>query len=44
MGIIWFLFWSFLVFDSPAVHPRISESEKRYIEGSIGDKEDAKVR
>lgn len=31
LGIIWFVFWHFLVFDSPSQHPRISSTEKRYI-------------
>lgn len=34
-GVIWFFAWTFLVFDSPAVHPRISEEEKSYIESSL---------
>ncbi|XP_051154856.1 sialin [Leptopilina boulardi] len=28
LGIIWFVFWHFLVFDSPSQHPRISSREK----------------
>jgi MFS family permease len=24
LGVIWFIFWAFLCFDSPAKHPRIS--------------------
>ena len=34
-GLIWFIFWCLLVFNNPAVHPRISSSEKRYIESNI---------
>jgi ACS family sodium-dependent inorganic phosphate cotransporter len=37
VGLIWSIAWFFLVFDSPAQHPRISEEERRYIEGSIGE-------
>jgi MFS family permease len=24
LGVLWFIFWAFLCFDSPAKHPRIS--------------------
>jgi ACS family sodium-dependent inorganic phosphate cotransporter len=37
VGLVWSIAWFFLVFDSPAQHPRISEEERRYIEGAIGD-------
>jgi len=33
---IWFLLWSFLLYDSPASHPRISKEELDYIQNSIG--------
>jgi len=36
LGIIWFLFWSWIVFDSPSKHPRISAEEKEYIAKCIG--------
>lgn len=36
-GIIWYTFWLLLAYDSPAVHPTISEEEKTYIETSIGE-------
>lgn len=35
-GIVWFTAWFFLVFDSPAEHPRISASERNYIVDSLG--------
>lgn len=35
LGIIWFLFWIVLIYDTPAVSPRISPSERRYIENAI---------
>ncbi|KAM6922920.1 sialin [Lycodopsis pacificus] len=35
VGLVWFVFWSFLVFDSPNTHPRISEQERLYITGSL---------
>ncbi|XP_067012656.2 sialin isoform X2 [Anabrus simplex] len=36
LGILWYIPWLFLVYDSPAQHPRISPEERRYIEASIG--------
>ncbi|KAJ8670111.1 hypothetical protein QAD02_001370 [Eretmocerus hayati] len=35
IGIIWWAFWAFLVYDSPRLHPRISELEKNYILKSL---------
>ncbi|XP_030560792.1 sialin [Drosophila novamexicana] len=35
-GMLWFIAWQFLVYDSPAQHPRIAQSEQRYIEKSLG--------
>lgn len=35
VGLVWFVLWSFLVFDSPNTHPRISEQERLYITGSL---------
>ena len=32
IGLVWFIFWCFLVFDGPDVHPRISEEEKAFIQ------------
>ena len=37
LGIIWYLFWVILVFDSPANHPHISKAERDYIESGIPD-------
>ncbi|XP_036373950.1 vesicular glutamate transporter 3 [Megalops cyprinoides] len=36
-GIIWYSFWLMLAYESPAVHPTISEEEKIYIETTIGE-------
>ncbi|KAM7358545.1 sialin-like [Cochliomyia hominivorax] len=36
VGTIWWLGWLFLVYDSPVQHPRITISELRYIEKSLG--------
>ena len=34
-GVVWFIFWAFLTFDTPSSHPRISNEEKDYIESRI---------
>ncbi|XP_065897728.1 sialin-like [Dysidea avara] len=34
-GVVWFVAWLFLVFDTPASHPRISPEEQHYIEVAI---------
>lgn len=34
-GLIWFVLWAFLVFNSPSTHPRISEQERLYITSSL---------
>ncbi|XP_017069533.1 sialin [Drosophila eugracilis] len=36
VGTLWFIAWQFLVYDSPAQHPRITDSERKYIEKSLG--------
>ena len=41
IGIIWFLVWSVLAFNSPANHPKISDKERDYIESSIAVKRTA---
>lgn len=38
-GCIWFVCWMLLVHDSPSQHPRISASERAYIESSIGHRQ-----
>ncbi|XP_044227921.1 sialin [Thunnus albacares] len=35
VGLVWFVLWVFLVFDSPNTHPRISERERLYITNSL---------
>jgi len=34
LAAVWFVFWLFLAYNGPDVHPRISEDEKRYIMAS----------
>lgn len=36
IGLVWLIGWSFLVYDSPSVHPRITDEEKRYILATAG--------
>ncbi|XP_065162251.1 sialin-like [Atheta coriaria] len=36
IGCVWYVFWHLLVFDTPAEHPRISNSEKEFIQKSLG--------
>jgi len=36
VGCAWFLFYVFLVYESPAEHPRISEDERAYISKALG--------
>ncbi|KAH8357456.1 hypothetical protein KR084_006258 [Drosophila pseudotakahashii] len=35
LGILWFVAWMYLVYDKPSDHPRISLSEREYIERSL---------
>uniref|UniRef100_A0A6I8PL19 Solute carrier family 17 member 6 n=1 Tax=Ornithorhynchus anatinus TaxID=9258 RepID=A0A6I8PL19_ORNAN len=36
-GMVWYLFWLLVSYESPAKHPTISDEERRYIEESIGE-------
>ncbi|KAK3872158.1 hypothetical protein Pcinc_022759 [Petrolisthes cinctipes] len=36
LSLLWYILWMIFVFDSPAQHPRISRSERKYIEESLG--------
>ncbi|GLH13607.1 Putative inorganic phosphate cotransporter [Gryllus bimaculatus] len=36
LGVVWFIAWWKLVFDTPDEHPRISEAERSYIVSSLG--------
>ncbi|XP_055713391.1 sialin [Phlebotomus papatasi] len=35
LGVVWFIFWMYLVYNSPSQHPRISPQEKHYIQRSL---------
>ena len=36
LSIIWYVLWLVFVFDSPALHPRVSRTERQMIESSLG--------
>ena len=36
LGFLWCIMWLLCVADTPSQHPRITESERKYIESSIG--------
>lgn len=36
IGLVWFVAWWLIVFDTPEEHPRISEKERQYIQKSLG--------
>ncbi|KAK1789886.1 hypothetical protein P4O66_015767, partial [Electrophorus voltai] len=36
-GILWYMFWILVSYESPAEHPTITDEERRYIEESIGE-------
>jgi len=43
IAVVWSIVWFFLVYNSPAEHPRISVEERIYIEKALNKKGDAKV-
>ncbi|XP_058799273.1 sialin isoform X2 [Phymastichus coffea] len=40
IGILWYVFWLFLVYDTPQQHPRITAEEKSYIVKSLAASRD----
>ena len=44
IGLIFCLIWAFMVYDSPAEHPRISQREHLYIQKSLEGRKSKKVR
>ncbi|XP_068633318.1 putative inorganic phosphate cotransporter [Battus philenor] len=40
LGVLWFIAWMFLIYDTPQKHPRICPKEVEYITQSIGPQED----
>jgi ACS family sodium-dependent inorganic phosphate cotransporter-like MFS transporter 5 len=43
LAVVWFVAWIFLVYDTPATHPRISFEEKNYIISQIGDNQVVRI-
>jgi len=37
IGLLWHICWTYLVYDSPRIHPTITEKELKYIENSLGN-------
>ncbi|CAL1540359.1 unnamed protein product [Lymnaea stagnalis] len=35
LGVVWFVAWMYVVYDSPELHPRTSDREKKYITQSL---------
>ncbi|CAH0751339.1 unnamed protein product [Diatraea saccharalis] len=40
LGVVWFIAWMFLVYDSPQRHPRVCPKEVEYIISTIGPQDD----
>lgn len=40
LGVVWFVFWMLLVYDSPSTHPRIDRQEQAYILASVGPQDE----
>lgn len=38
VSIVWFVFWHFLIYETPSDHPRITPAEKIYIESTASEK------
>lgn len=36
VGVIWYLFWLYFVYDTPDLHPRIDPAERNYIHDALG--------
>jgi sugar phosphate permease len=34
-GVVWSMFWFFLVYDTPNDHPRISDDEKTFVNSNV---------
>ncbi|XP_055629217.1 sialin [Toxorhynchites rutilus septentrionalis] len=44
IGTIWYIAWIYMVYDSPAEHPRIHPKERDYIESSLGITDKSKIQ
>lgn len=36
IGLLWYGFWTYLIYDSPETHPTITLKELKYIQDSLG--------
>ena len=36
LGIVWFIAWTLIVYDTPDSHPRITQQESDYIDDAFG--------
>lgn len=36
IGLLWYGFWTYCIYDLPSIHPTISDKERKYIEDSLG--------
>jgi ACS family sodium-dependent inorganic phosphate cotransporter-like MFS transporter 5 len=43
-GVLWFVLWLFLVYDTPGRHPRISLKELKYIQNALADQQSENIR
>ncbi|XP_048512637.1 sialin [Athalia rosae] len=44
LGILWYIAWHYLAFDTPQEHPRVSIAERTYILENLGDSVDESSR
>ena len=42
LGIVWYVFWLFLIYDTPEEHPTIDPMEKAYIEACVEPKNEVR--
>ena len=42
LGVVWFIFWSLLVYDGPELHPRITPEEAQFLQLSLSECESKK--
>jgi ACS family sodium-dependent inorganic phosphate cotransporter-like MFS transporter 5 len=42
-GVLWFVLWLFLVYDTPGRHPRISLKELKYIQNALADQQSENI-
>ncbi|KAL3272355.1 hypothetical protein HHI36_013834 [Cryptolaemus montrouzieri] len=40
LGLVWSIFWTYFIYDTPTTHPRIDRKEQAYILASIGPQDE----